>query len=110
MNLALNHLLCVPIFMTINLDNCMSDKNYTRQVLELLSTAREGMTRRQIFNALDDFEDLHVLAVQLSQMARRGSLIKDGRLDCATCGHTAMCYRISEDGRVKLRNYRLGEE
>lgn len=78
-------------------------------VLRVLFEAKHGLSARMIFNAIEKYVesyDIHVLSVLVSQMAIRGYLIKDGRVECEHCGVSGKCYRISDAGRMRLQELR----
>lgn len=74
----------------------------TKQILKLLSSARQGMTMRQIYKIVDYHGDHRTLHVNISQMILRGSVRRDGSSDCSHCGHSSAVYRITDQGRIHL--------
>lgn len=85
----------------------MSSKTY--HILNLLNSSRSGMTSKQLFINIDDYESSAGIQVYLSILKSRGFVRTDGKLECKGCGHCAMCYRITEKGRIKLRELVISE-
>lgn len=79
-------------------------------ILSLLAKARNGLSARRIFKLLEnDIEtDLRTVHVILSQLVKRDYLRLDGTLTCSECAHSATCYKISDQGRIKLNGYKIG--
>lgn len=70
-------------------------------ILKLLSSSRDGMTARQVCEALK-YDDLAVVHVTLSMMRKSGLVMRDLSVVCPHCHHPAACYRITENGRIRL--------
>lgn len=76
----------------------------TSKILKVLKSEREGSSHRLICRQLDDTIDPNNVSIYLSQMVKKGLLYSDGKHECECCGHLAVCYRISTEGRIALEN------
>jgi len=77
-------------------------KTNALKILKALSKSRYGLNARQLFNELLDLDNLPAVRAELSRLVREKYLQKDGKLECPECGHNAICYRITEKGRIRL--------
>lgn len=81
------------------------ENNGITKILAALDKARNGLTVRMLFIILGDtYEELTSVRVSISIMKRQGLVYSDGNLCCSECKSESTCYRISEQGRIKLHN------
>lgn len=78
----------------------------TIYILEILNHSRDGMTAKEIWHLLPDVDDFRTLHVTLSAMVKRGKARVDGKKECLSCHCAYTCYRITDEGRIHLRNKR----
>lgn len=83
-------------------------KSEPHRVLDILLTERKGLTALQIAEKMNS-ENLDSSKVTVSFLKTKGLLRADGKTECPHCYHSALCYRISEQGRIWLNHKRLGE-
>ena len=78
--------------------------SFTHKLLKLLDKSRQGLTRPQIWDQLNEEydNDPQALAVYLSQLVRKKRLRRDGCSPCPGCNRELAVYRITEEGRTAL--------
>lgn len=79
------------------------NKNY--EVMKIVAAARDGITPLMLDKELEQRDiEYYWTSITLSVLVRRGLLRVDGKYCCDKCGKSAICYRITDDGRIYLRN------
>lgn len=73
----------------------------TTRILQVLSNARNGLNAFQIREAVNH-SNLEALHSNLCRMVKKGYVKKDGIYYCECCGLKSHCYRITQEGRIKL--------
>ena len=81
----------------------MAGPPYTKLILTALAKAKGPLTARQVLESSPEFECLRSTHVMLSHLVKRGYVTNEGKQPCSSCGATASAYRITDDGRIRLR-------
>lgn len=76
----------------------------TSEILQALSTARYGLSSAAIFEQCTLSDDPDTFKAMLCMTAKFGYVRREEfRATCETCKTTHVCYRITDKGRMRLK-------
>lgn len=83
----------------------MNKMNKNLEIMKIVVAERNGITPNQVMLKLEEKEiEYYWCDITLSMLVKRGLLRVDGKYNCDKCGKSAICYRVTDAGRIYLRS------